>query len=267
MSMIASPHQQKPAPPLPQWLRDEWRHWAAMPPPRLGLLALPSLVLLVVSPLLPIAAYALWLWAAHSWAWRDRWASVTFWAKQGGWWIAALAACVALDAAHGWIVPQFLAAAQAFWHAHLPGDLSLSPLDTEALMARTLLLLPLAPALALVYEYVDPRTPMHPQRVLTPADLAEPTTPAPAPPPAAQTTPPATPTHKQEEPVREAAPPKERKRKSTRKDPQQMTIESFLSPAPAQATPVPSPREKKTEPPAPTHPSEVPDIDWDDVAE
>lgn len=265
MSMIASPNQQKPSHPQPppQWLRDEWRHWADMPPLRLCGLLLPSIVLLAVSPLLPIAASALWLWAAHSWAWRDRWASIVALAKQGGWWIAALAACVALGAAHVWIVPQFLATVQAFWHAHLPGDLSLSPLDADALMARTLLLLPLAPALALVYEYLDPRTPMHPQRVLTPADLAEPTKPAPAPPPAAQAT---LPTQRKRAPAHEAAAPtKERKR--TRKDPQQMTIEGFLSPAPGQATPTTSPVEKKTEPPAPTHPSEVPDINWDDVAE
>ncbi len=264
MSMIASPNQQKPSHPQspPQWLRDEWRHWAAMPPLRLCGLLLPSIVLLDVSPLLPIAAYALWLWAAHSWAWRDRWASITVFAKQGRWWIAALAACVALGEAHVWIVPQLLAAAQAFWHAHLPGDLSLSPSDSDALIARTLLLLPLAPALALVYEYLDPRTPMHPQRILTSADLAEPTKPAPAPPPSAQTTPP---TQRKRAPAHQAAA-STKERKSTKKPVQQMTIEGFLTPTPAQTAPS-SKAEEQSEPPALTHPSQVPDINWDDVAE
>lgn len=272
MPLMAPPNQYQPSPqPPPQgwtWLRDEWRHWADMPPQRLYLLALPSLLLFVISPLLPIAAYLLWHWAAYSWAWRDRWASIVALAKQGGWCVAALAVCVALGAGHVWIVPQLLAATQAFWHAHLPGDLSLSPLDVDALIARSLLLLPLAPALALVYEYVDPRTPVHPQRVLTPADLAEPPQVVPAPLPAAQTTSPTKPARKKGVPTREAtAPTAQRKSKSIRKDPQQMTIEGFLSPTSASAIPATSPVEKQTKPSAPTYPSDVPDINWDDVAE
>lgn len=272
MSMIAPPNQHQPflpqqTPPRGSLLKEEWHHLSGMEPRRLGLLVLPSILLFVISPLLPMAAYALWLWASRSWAWRDRWASVTFWAKQGGVVVAFVLVLAALGATHVWIVPQLTEAAQAWWRTHLPGDLSLSPLDPHALPARTLLLLPLAPALTLLYEYLDPRTQVQPQRRLTAADLVEPT-PTAAPP----TSSPRPQARANPAPAR-SAPSTEQKRKSTRKPPQQMTIEGLLAPTPAQAAqPPPTPEvEKKTTPPEPppaeTHPPTFPDIDWNDVAE
>src|SRR5215469_8772273 len=177
MSLTAPPDQHPPqsAPlTLKARLIREYRHWDEMPALRFCLLLLPSMLLLVISPLLPLAAYALWLWAAHSWDWRDRWTSIWAWAKQGGVFVALVLVFASLSSAQVWVLPQLTAMLQAFWHAHLRGDLSLSPLDLDGLLARALLLLPLAPALALLYEWIDPRTQVRLQRILTPADLVAP---------------------------------------------------------------------------------------------
>jgi hypothetical protein len=250
---------------LGTWLKAEWQHVEGLPMPRFLLLFLPTILLIVISPLLPITAYALQRWASGSWAWRDRWASVTSWAKQGGVLVALILIYAALSAAQVWIFPGLTAALQAFWRAYLPGELSLSPLDIHSLFARTLLLLPLAPALALLYERIDPQTRVQPQRVLTPADLAEPTPPAavPSASPTKQGAPPA----RKKSPPPSKAPMTQRKRKSTREPPRQMTIESFLEPSPAQAAPSVEVQEKKTEPPAQAHPPAPTAINWDDVAE
>ncbi len=249
------------------WLKAERQHVEGLPMPRFLLLFLPTILLIVISPLLPITAYALQRWASGSWAWRDRWASVTSWAKQGGVLVALVLIYAALSTAQVWIFPYLTAILQAFWSAHLPGDLSLSPLDIHSLFARTLLLLPLAPLLALLYECLDPRTRVQPQRVLTPADLAEPT-PTAAPPSATPTKQEAPPARKKLSPPSKA-PMTQRKRKSAREPPHQMTIESFLSLTPTQAVaPSSTPEvEKNREPPAETHLPTPTDINWDDVAE
>lgn len=265
MSMIAPPNQ--PFLPLQRsLLKEEWHHWVDMPPLTFAFLVLPSALLCVVSPLLPIAAYTLQLWASSSFTWRDRWASIWVWAKRGSVFVALVFVISWLSAAHVWILPDLTAALQVFWHAYLPGDLSLSPLDLDAFPARTLLLLPLAPACALLYEWADPRTRVQSQRMLTPADLVEPT--PTAAPPTASPTPAA---HAKPAPAPHV---QATTRKRTKKPPQQMTIEGFLAPTQAQATssPTSSEVEQKTRtpgpPPAQTHPPTVPaEIDWDDVAE
>jgi hypothetical protein len=255
MSLMAPLNQHQPSrPPAPErrtWLAHEWRHWMNMPPLTFALLFVPGALLLVIAPLLPIAAYVLWLWASHSWAWRDRWTSVWMWAKQGGWLVAFLMVVTVLGVAHAWLVPAFVAAAQAFWRAHLPGDLSLSPLDLHALVARSLLLLPLAPALALCAEWLDPRTCVQPRRILTPADLVRPTP--------RET---AAPTRATASPPPKAQKPRQPKQRRKRPPPQQTTIESVLASDTAQtAQSVPPTPATETPPPAATR------INWDDVAE
>ncbi len=263
MTLLAPPNQQQPAFPPPHerniWLAREWRHWKHLPLLTFALLLLLSTLLVVIAPLLPCAAYALWLWAAYSWEWRDRWTSIRVWAKKGSWLVTLLMAVAVLGVAHVWLVPEIIADVQAVWQAHLPGTLSLSPLALDALVARTLLLLPLAPALALCYERLDPRTCVRPRRILTPADLVAPTprkTPDPASPPAqkaratASPAPPA-PTSK----TRSAKP------RSTRPPLQQTTIESVLAADTAQtAQPPPTPAPE-------THPPAGKRINWDEVAE
>ncbi len=278
MSLSAPPSQHhslpppRPAPPLTlkARLRDEYRHWDEMPVLRLCLLLLPTSLLLAISPLLPLVAYALWLWASHSWDWRDRWVSIWAWAKQGSAIVALVLVFTVLSSTQVWVLPQLTAALQAFWHAHLGGDLSLSPTDLDGFVARTLLLLPLAPALALLYERIDPRTRVQLQRVLTPADLAEPAiasppgTPRAAPPPP-RTKAQAAPASK----AKAARPPRKRKREPT----QQITIDSFLAQEPTQAA-SPSPSRQAAEQPVPPSPApEAPPqppnartINWDDVA-
>jgi hypothetical protein len=277
MSLTAPPSRHLPPQPAPLTLKArlmrELRHWEEMPGLRLCLLLLPSILLLAVAPLLPLAAGTLWWWAAHSWDWRDRWTSVRSWAKQGGAFVALVLVFAILSTAQVWVLPQLTATLQAFWHAHLGGDLSLSPTDLDGLVARALLLLPLAPALALLYEWIDPRTQVQLQRILTPADLVEPT-------PAPQT-----------EPPEAAAPPRARKkasatpkakaatspRKRTRKreQAQQITIESFLAPEPTQAQATPSspshqaaqePVTPSPSPQASPAPPAANPINWDDVA-
>lgn len=272
MSLTAPPNRHLPQQHAPLTLKGrllrEYRHWEEMPGLRFGVLLLHFSLLLVIAPLLLLAACVLWWWAAHSWDWRDRWTSVRSWAKQGGVFVALVLAFAFLSNAHIWVLPQLTATLQAFWHAHLGGDLSLSPTDLDGLVARAFLLLPLAPALALLYEWIDPRTQVRLQRILTPADLVEPT-PAPqtepaAPPPARKK---ASPPPK----AKAAMPPRTRTRK--REQAQQITIESFLASDPAQATP-PSPSHQAT--PQPATPSPPPQaspappatdpINWDDVA-
>jgi hypothetical protein len=273
MSLTAPPSRQLPQQPAPLTLKArlmrEYRHWEEMPGSRLCLLLLPSILLLVIAPLLPLAACALWWWAAHSWDWRDRWTSVRSWAKQGGAVVALVFIFAGLSSAQVWVLPQITATLQVFWHAHLGGDLSFSPTDLDGLRARALLFLPLAPALALLYEWIDPRTQVLLQRILTPADVAEPT-PAPQAEPAQETAPPPARKKAAATPKAKAATPP---RKRTRKRAQQTTIESFLAPDPAQATPS-SPSQQATSQPTalspssqaqPSPPAAKP-INWDDVA-
>ncbi len=279
MSLSTPPNQHQPlplpqpAPPLTLKARliREYRHWADMPPQRFGLLVLPICVLVFLSPLLPFVAYALWLWASSSWAWRDRWASIWALARRGGAFVALVLLVAALSSAQVWIFPDLTATLQAFWRAHLPGELSLTPLLEPSLVARTLLLLPLAPVLALYFERVDPRTRVQHRRILTPRDLepkpkAKPATPSEAAPqePAARVKP---------KPTAKAAPRGPAKQQSESPPPEQITIESYLASdkgqAPARPAPPSRPPAKKqkaekaaTPPPAPTK-----QIDWNDVAE
>jgi len=262
------------------WLTTEWDHLDQMSLPTMGLLFVPSLLLCLVNPLLPVAAYVLQHWARASWTWRDRWASIQTWAKQGTVSVAILVLLAWLASAHMVFVSALVAGLQVAWlTAHLPGTLSLSLLDGHALVARSLLSLPLAPALSLYYERIDPRTQMQPQRVLTPADLAALTQPPPVSPPAS----PHTATQEQA-----TTPPKAKRRKtsSTKKQPQatatpteQMTIDSVLVPDQAQEPPPSVPQRGTKTPTDAQHTStgtitthntdQKPpdDIDWDDVAE
>ena len=235
MAMMHQPRTPSPpsSPPEKSWLTPEWNHLDTMPLPTMGLLFVPSLLLGLLNPLLPIAAYAMQRWAGSSWTWRDRWASIQAWAKQGTVLVAILVLLAWVASAHMGVVWALIAGLQTAWlTAHLPGILSLSPLDGHALGARSLLSLPLAPALSLYYERIDPRTQLHPQRVLTPADLAALTHPQPVAPPASTQTA----TQDQATP-----PPKPKRRKTsstkTKQHPQaiatpteQMTIESVLVP-------------------------------------
>jgi hypothetical protein len=236
--------------------------------------------------LLPFVAYALQLWAS-TWKWRDRWASLRALAPPGIVLVCCLVVLALLDHAHFWIVPTFVSSGQSFWQAYLPGDLSLSPLDLHALVARLVLLLPLAPGLALLYEYVAPRTRTQPRRILLQADLVvtpiappaatpspgQPTTPTSEPsvaptPPTAQPAPP--PTQKQ--------PPLHRKKQqpgaqSVAGTVEQITIDSFLTPDVKASPASQKPTETKTAkqpsqhstPPPPKPPDEP--IDWDNVLE
>jgi hypothetical protein len=237
-----------------------------MPILRFCLLVLPTCFLLVVSPLLPFLAYTLWLWAAYSWEWRDRWTSIRAWAKQGGAFVILVLVFAILSSAQVWILPSLAGVLQSVWHAYLGGDLSLSPIDLDGFVARTLLLLPLAPALALLYERIDPRTHVQLQRILTPADLIEPATPK------ATEEPPAMRSAKPPPKAKAARPPRKRTRK--REPAQQVTIDSFLAQKPVQQFPSASPSHQETSQQpvtlTPTSEVELPPavkpINWDDVA-
>lgn len=279
MSLMPEPQPKSklgPASSLPPTLgfllKAEWQHLADMEPVRLCLLLLPSMLLLPISPLLPIAAYALWLWAAHSWAWRDRWTSIWAWAKQGGAFVALVLVIVLLSSARVWILPELTAALQAYWRAHLGGNLSLWPSDPDGLFTRTFLLLPLAPVLALLYEWLDPRTCIQPQRILTPTDLVEPK-------PSPKASPTASSMAQEELPllsqVRTHAakarpvPTPTAQRKQTKKgEPTGQTTES-MTPRRLSSTCEPSQKKKpmSPKPATETHPSASPPIDWNDVAE
>lgn len=178
MSLSTPPNQYQP--PLPQLVSPltfkariirEYRHWANLPGLRFVFLVLPICLLVFLSPLLPVVAYALWLWASSSWAWRDRWASIEALARRGGLFVGLVLVYAALSSAQVWIFPDLTATLQAFWRAHLPGELSLMPIFNPSLVARTLLLLPLAPALARYFERIDPRTGTQQRRILTARDL------------------------------------------------------------------------------------------------
>jgi hypothetical protein len=266
-----SPPKQKPT--VHSWLKNEWNHLIEMDPLPLCLLGLPSILLLPLCPLLPPAAYALQQWAASSWAWRDRWTSVWSWAKQGVWFCAILAGFMILGRAHIWFFPELIVAIQAFWQAHLPGNLSLFPLDGHALFARTLLLLPLTPILALFYERIDPRTQVYHRRVLTPADLTKPPKKSPTPPPAPSKAPAANQTPPQTIAQEPHVPPQVVKTKRPTPPPAgQMTIESFLAPDQAQTATPQSPEKSnmQTESEKTTSETQVkPPVteDWDDMAE
>ncbi len=290
MSMSTPPNQHQP-PPLPQparpltlkarLIREAW-HWADLSWLRFALLALPIGVFVFITPLLPITAYALWVWAGSSWAWRDRWASIWALARRGGVFVALVLLIAALSSAQVWIFPQLTATLQNAWSAHLPGELSLSPFGGRfSIIARTLLLLPLAPALALYFEKVNPRTRVQHQRILTERDLApkKPKIKQDAPPTAQEAAPQEpTPRSKPKPKAKQAAPrePAKQHSESPPTPPEQITIEGFLASdkdqAPARPAPPPHPPAKKqtaetAETPAPTPDPFKKHIDWSDVAE
>ena len=269
MPLIAHPDRQPffpPRPPLRARLVHEWRHWwVHMPRHTFALLLLPTVLLLAIDPLLPLAAAGLRYWASRSWLWRDCWANIWVWAKHGSRLVACFITLAMLDEAHLWIVSQLIAVLQSCWEQHLPGMLSLSPLALQALPARSLLLLPLAPALALYYERLDPRTCAQPQRILTPKDLVEPE-------PARDVKAEPAPRAKKPQAARarvksrsasKAASPKRRSKGGAGRP---ITIESFVEPghvaqqAPSPPTP-PSPSSPKTTVGQPPQKR----IDWDDV--
>ena len=290
MAMIHPPSHVTQPSSLRTWLKHEWKHFTEMKPLPLCFLVLCNLLLLLLNPFVPPVAHLLQRWAASPWDWRDRWTSVWIWAKQGIGFIAILFGVVALGKAQLWFFPELITTMQALWQAHLPGNLSLSPLDGHTLIARVLLLLPLAPLLALLDEWIDPRTRVHLQRVLTPADLVEPSQSADPPPPSNASTPNPTPppaappADAQEAPVR---PPQKTKRFTTHQtrttQPSQATsgtkhviIESILADDPAQTKKSAASRSKemqktgkkqKMEKPQPKTPPVIKPMNWDDVLE
>jgi hypothetical protein len=278
MSMNTPPPQPQlhplpqPAPPLTLKARlmREAGHWSELPWRRFVGLLLPICLLVFLDPPLPVVAYGLWLWASSSWDWRDRWSSIRALARRGGVIVSVVLLVAALSSAQVWIFPDLVGALQAFWSAHLPGELSLIPLFKTSLLARILLLLPLAPALTLYFERVDPRTRVQEQRILTARDMQ------PKPPKAKPDMPPAP-----QEPARAAQPkpkpiakaaPREPAKEPGKRSPEQITIEGFLASDPArpaspsrQATKKPSEPAPKAETPAPEPLKKG--IDWNDVAE
>jgi hypothetical protein len=282
MSLSPPPNQSQPPPvqqpasplTLKQRVAREAFHWADLSWLRFALLIAPILPLIYLDPLLPPVAYALWLWASSSWAWRDRWASIRALAQRGGMFVGLVLLYATLSNAQVWILPQLTATLQNAWNAHVPGDLSLSPFAGRfSLVARLLLLLPLAPALALYFERVDPRTRVQQQRILTARDLE------PKKPRAKQNTsssPQKAPPQEQgayvkPKPTTKAAPRERAKQQSESPPPQpeQITIDSYLAPHKDQAQASHAPRrqtakKQKAETPAPA-PSKQ--IDWNDVAE
>jgi hypothetical protein len=283
MTLNTSPNQHQP-PPLPQVappltlkarLIREADHWTDLSWLRFALLALPICLLFFMTPLLPITAYALWLWAGESWDWRDRWASIWALARRGGVFMALVLSIAALSNAQVWIFPQLTATLQNVWSGHVPGELSLSPFGGRfSIIARTLLLLPLAPALALYFEKVNPRTRVQQQRILTARDLApkKPKQDAAPHEPAPKAKP--RPKPKQDAPREKA----EQHSESPPPPPEQITIEGFLASdtnqAPARPAPPPRQAAKKQQEPAPKAETPAPTtdpfkkrIDWNDVAE
>ena len=214
-------------------LAQEWTHWSTLPLSSFCWFALPTLVLFFVDPLLPPVAYVLQRWAGSSWAWRDRWASIRTWAEPGGWFVGILIALGVLAYAHIWFFPALVALAQGAWRAALPGELSLFPLARGALFARLLLFLPLAPALALLYERIDPRTSVQLRRILTPSDIlppASPETPVPPEPTNISTPPPATPDTHPSTPVKKKRSRSTRDKTTSTSGAEQLTIDGILKP-------------------------------------
>jgi len=255
--MIMQP-QSPPKPTLRSWLTTEWDHLVDLPTPTLVQLGVFSIILIWFNPLLPFAGYGLQLWAAQSWQWPSRWASIRAAARQGGWFVAWLCILAVLADAHIWFFPTLANLAQTLWHAvHLPGDLGIVPFKND-LVARCVLLLPLAPVAARLYERINPRTQIDPRRRLLPADLVKPTGAPPAqqqspPPPAALSSAPEevkkqdqTTTASSAQESKPAAPEEQKKRQprstqTTRQKPphepeaEQLTIDSFLATSPDQA--------------------------------
>lgn len=269
--------------PRARFWKKEKAHWQELPLAPFTWMCILVLVSLCLSPLLPFVAYALQRWAS-AWNWRDRWASVRTLATLGIGFVCCLVVLALLDQMHFWLVPPIVSRMQNVWQTHLPGDLSLSPFDLHALAARLALLLPLAPGLALVYEYLDPRTRTQPRRILLQADLVPtPLPPAASVPPTGLASPPeAKPASAASAPPEQPAPPPTRKSVPPAKKPQplhrkklqpgapasaanaveQMTIDSFLTAADPAAPGSP----KTTEAKAPKRPPDEP-IDWDNVLE
>lgn len=288
MSMSTPPPQPpllpQPAPPLTlkaRLLREAW-HWSNLSWRRFVGLLLPICLLVFLDPLLPVVAYALWLWASSSWNWRDRWASIGALARRGGVFVGLVLLVAALSSAQVWLFPDLVGMLQAFWNAHLPGELSLVPLFRSSLLARTLLLLPLAPALAFYYERVDPRTCTQEQRILTARDMQ------PKPPKAKQDAASTAQETTPREPTRTAKPKPKASTKAAPREPavphsesppappEQITIEGFLASDPAPVRPAPPPDQATKKPPesvpkaaapAPTQDPFKKQIDWNDVAE
>ncbi len=184
-SPLPTPQPPKLAPQTPvasSWRRAEWRYLSTMPPVRGSILLIIWGVLLFLTPALPLAAYLLQRWAANSWQWRDRWASIWTWAKYGIGVVLGGCGVLLLAQDHVWVFPALVAIAHAWWQrVHLPGTFAVFPWVRHTILARTLLFLPLAPTLALLNEWLLPRTRVSLQRVLTPTDWA---TSAPVSPPA-----------------------------------------------------------------------------------
>lgn len=277
----------QPAPPLTFKARliREGDHWADLSWWRFALLVLSIGVFVFMTPALCITAYALWVWAGSSWAWRDRWASIWALARRGGVCIGLVLLVAALSSAQVWIFPGFTATLQNAWSAHLPGELSLSPLSGRfTLVARTFLLLPLAPALALYFEKIHPRTRVQQQRILIARDLE------PKQPKARQDAPPTAQGAGRQEPTARAKPkprpkptakaaPREPAKQPAESPPaplEQITIDSSLASDNPAARPAPPPgqttkKRQESAPPAET-PAPMQDpfkkrIDWNDVAE
>lgn len=237
-------------------LTQEWAHWLDIPISTLCWLLLLSVIALIMNPLLPPVAYLLQLWAGSSWAWRDRWASVRMWARQGGWCVGWLCILALLAQAHLWFFPTLIALAQNAWRTYLPGELALSPTGTT-LLARIILFFPLAPTLTLLYERIHPRTQVDLQRVLIPSDLAKPAAPSAASgqeqaQTSQQTTAPSSPTNTT---ATSPTVPATKKRSRTTQaksyttpasDAEQMTIDSYLAQEQAQTTSTKPKRERTT---------------------
>lgn len=282
MSMTTPPTQPPPLPqPAPLTLkarltREAW-HWSNLSWRRFVGLLLPTCVLVFLDPPLPVVAYALWLWASSSWDWRDHWSSIGALAWRGGMFVGLVLLVAVLSSAQVWIFPDLVGALQALWSAHLPGELSLIPLFKTSLLARILLLLPLAPALALYYERVDPRTRVQEQRILTARDMQ------PKPPkvkqdaaPTAQETTPQEPAKGVKPKTSTKAAPREPAKphsESPPAPPEQITIEGFLASDPSPAKPAsPDQASNKRQESAPKAETPAQDpfkkqIDWKDVAE
>ena len=277
MSLIQPQSPSKPKPTLRTRVASEWEHFEQMPYSRLLLLLVPSVLLLIIDPLVPIAAYLLQTWAGSSHTWRERWASLVAAAKKCGIILAALAIYLLLDHAQIWLIPTLTFSLQLLWHAYLPGILSLSPVGGQSLLARSLLLLPLAPILAIYDERIDPRTGEQLNRVLMSNDLKPPKRKAPpvAAPSPAPTTPPNPQTPTPTPTTSQKTPPKKTTTPNAAAS-QKITIESFLASQPVEEkTSGPSaPAQAETtntSPPSSTPPAPQPEvkkkINWDTLLE
>ncbi len=98
----------------------------------------------------------------------DRWASVRAFAVCGGALFTLVGSLLIMPN------PTFRVVLHLFW-GHLPllGACTLVPLQMVNLPARWLLLLPLAPALALLFERISPRTTGSLTRVLLPHEVEQ----------------------------------------------------------------------------------------------